>query len=70
MLSGYGRNRTCDVSVVGDLQSLALAARYTHPYSDLNSYSYRIVFETIVSTNFTTTVEKCHLKYYLINKRL
>lgn len=33
MLNGYGRNRTCDVSVVGDLQSLALAARHTYPYN-------------------------------------
>lgn len=31
MYYGRGRNRTSDVSIVGDLQSLVLAARHTYP---------------------------------------
>ena len=31
-ISGWGRTRTCDVSLVTDLQSAALAARHTHPF--------------------------------------
>ena len=31
-ISGWGRTRTCVVSLVTDLQSAALAARHTHPF--------------------------------------
>ena len=31
-ITGWGRTRTCVVSLVTDLQSAALAARHTHPF--------------------------------------
>ena len=33
-ITGWGRTRTCVVSLVTDLQSAALAARHTHPWGD------------------------------------